>query len=77
METSIIINIIGLSIDIFGVVLLFFFEPPRPENHNILLQSAPTEEERKKEKNFTYWALSFNNWFYSSNYIKLCLTFLK
>ena len=50
METSIIINTVGLSFDILGVVLLFFYEPPKPETHARLLESAPSEEERKKHK---------------------------
>jgi len=50
METSTIINIIGLSFDIIGVVLLFFYEPPKPEIGALLLQSAPSKEEREKSR---------------------------
>jgi accessory gene regulator protein AgrB len=48
METSTIINIIGLFFDILGVVLLFFYEPPKPESHALLLESAPSKEDREK-----------------------------
>ncbi|GAA5039420.1 hypothetical protein GCM10011506_38590 [Marivirga lumbricoides] len=50
METSTTLNIIGLSLDIIGVVLLFFYEPPKPEIGALLLHSAPTEAERNKVK---------------------------
>jgi len=51
METSTIINIVGLSFDIVGVILLFFYEPPKPEMDVLLLESAPSEEEREKSRN--------------------------
>ena len=47
METSTIINIIGLSFDIIGVVLLFFYEPPK-DSHALLLESAPSKDDREK-----------------------------
>lgn len=76
METSAIINIIGLSFDILGVILLFFYEPPKPEIDAILLESAPSLEDREKvrdikKKNIMFSALLNNNWFYSSNDINL------
>tara|TARA_B100000809_G_scaffold173221_1_gene170489 strand:+ start:456 stop:689 length:234 start_codon:yes stop_codon:yes gene_type:complete len=40
------LNIIGLSLDIIGVILLFFYEPPKPETGAILLASAPSKKER-------------------------------
>jgi accessory gene regulator protein AgrB len=51
MVTSTIINIIGLSFDIIGVVLLFFYEPPKQESHALLMQSAPSKEDREKVRN--------------------------
>ena len=48
METSIIINIVGLSLDIVGVILLFFYEPPKPEVGVLLLESAPSKKDRDK-----------------------------
>ena len=42
------LSIIGLLLDIVGVILLFFYEPPRPETDAILLESAPSEEERER-----------------------------
>ena len=46
MFSSETLNIIGLSFDILGVILLFFYEPPKPEPGAILLESAPSEQER-------------------------------
>lgn len=61
METSAIINIIGLLFDIIGVILLFFYEPPKPEIDAILLESAPSLEDREKvrdiKKKISYLAL--------------------
>ena len=52
MDTVNIINIIGLSFDILGVVLLFFYEPPKNDNdssnHVTLLESAPSEGVQNK-----------------------------
>lgn len=50
METSTVINIIGLSFDIVGVVLLFLYEPPKPAAGMLLLQSAPSKENREKSR---------------------------
>jgi hypothetical protein len=50
MESSTLINIIGLAFDIIGVVLLFFYELPKPENGALLLESAPPKIEREKTR---------------------------
>lgn len=44
------LGIVGLVLDIVGVILLFFYEPPRPEIGAILLESAPSEEERERDR---------------------------
>jgi hypothetical protein len=41
-------TLIGLALDIIGVVLLFFYEPPKVE-HSWALNSAPSEEEQERE----------------------------
>jgi hypothetical protein len=45
------LNILGLSFDIIGVILLFFYEPPKPEIGALLLESAPSKIVRDKIKN--------------------------
>jgi hypothetical protein len=57
MENYHIVNIIGLSLDILGVVLLFFYEPPKCEKGLLLLESAPSKEDRDKERK-TKWKFS-------------------
>jgi uncharacterized membrane protein len=42
-------NLIGLALDMLGVVLLFFYQMPKAE-HGWQLESAPSEDEQSQSE---------------------------
>jgi hypothetical protein len=58
MEDSVIVNSIGLSLDIVGVLLLFFYGLPSKfkKPPKLLLEGEITREARRKNADIKFWS---------------------